>query len=429
MERLMQYVWQHRLGPRPGVTTADGLKVSVIDPGTLNTNSGPDFFNAKVRIGSHTWVGDVEIHVRASDWHRHGHDRDPAYDSVVLHVVDCDDTLIRRSNGEVIPQIVMPCEPEFRRRFVSLTGRSVSELPCSARIPDMPAPHLRSWIDALAFDRVQCKAARIQTILERSAGDWETACYITIARSLGFGANGDPFERLATSLPLRLVGKHSDSLSSVEALLFGQSGLLDEIGGHTPDSYPSRLKTDYAFFSAKFGLHAPKPMVWKKRMRPAGQPHRRIALLAAMLHDGFRMMSRILEVKSAEDATKLFNPAVTGYWATHYSFGSPSAGVPATLGRQSVCSLAINAVVPLQWAYGESHSDYALTDRAIELLQSLPPENNTIMDFFARNGLKARSAFESQALLQLRTSYCLQHKCLYCRIGHRILSVQALRPC
>lgn len=289
MERLMQYVWQHRLALRPGMTTVDGRRLTVLDPGTLNTNSGPDFFNAKIRIADHTWVGDVEIHVRASDWHRHGHDGDPAYDSVVLHVVDCDDTPISRSNGETIPQFAMKCEPEFHRRFTDLTGRAESELPCSPGIPQMPAPHLRSWLDALAFERVQEKAARISNILERSSGDWETACYVTVARSLGFGANGDPFQRLAMSVPLRVVGRHSDSLAAIEALLFGQSGLLDEAPA-AGDGYVQRLRTDYAFFTAKFGLRAPRPMLWKKRMRPAGLPHRRIALLAAMLHGGFRMM-------------------------------------------------------------------------------------------------------------------------------------------
>ena len=428
MERLMQYVWQHRLGLRPGMTTVDGRPLTVLDPGTLNTNSGPDFFNAKVRIGDHTWVGDVEIHVRASDWHRHGHTADPAYDSVVLHVVDCDDTMIRRSNGEIIPQVAMRCEPEFHRRFTDLTGRAESELPCSVRIPEIPQPHLRSWLDALAFERVQTKADRIHAILERSAGDWETACYITVARSLGFGANGEPFERLATSLPLRFIGKHSDSLTAIEALLFGQSGLLDE-ATTGPDDYPARLKTDYAFFAAKFGLRPPRPMLWKKRMRPAGFPHRRIALLAALLHGGFRMMGRMLEITDLDSAMRLFTPKITGYWASHYNFGAPSARVPETLSRQSVCSLIINAIVPLQWAYGVAHSDFRLTDRAIDLLQSLPAESNSIIDFFTRNGLRSRSAFDTQALLQLRTAYCQQRKCLYCRIGHRVLSAQALRPC
>lgn len=426
MERLMQYVWQHRLALRPGMTTVDGRRLTVLDPGTLNTNSGPDFFNAKIRIADHTWVGDVEIHVRASDWHRHGHDGDPAYDSVVLHVVDCDNTPIHRSNGETIPQFAMKCEPEFHRRFTDLTGRAESELPCSAAIPQMPAPHLRAWLDALAFERVQEKAARISDILQRSSGDWETACYVTVARSLGFGANGDPFQRLAMSLPLRVVGRHSDSLSAIEALLFGQSGLLDEAPAAT-DGYVQRLRTDYAFFTAKFGLRAPRPMLWKKRMRPAGLPHRRIALLAAMLHGGFRMMSRILEITDLEGAVKLFTPTLTGYWTTHYNFSAPAARVPEHLSRASICSLAINTIVPLQWAFGTSHNDFALTDRAIDLLHSLPAENNTITDFFTRNGLRPRNAFDSQALIQLRNAYCLQRKCLYCRIGHRLLSAAALR--
>lgn len=175
---------------------------------------------------------------------------------------------------------------------------------------------------------MQEKAARISNILERSSGDWETACYVTVARSLGFGANGDPFQRLAMSVPLRVVGRHSDSLAAIEALLFGQSGLLDEAPA-AGDGYVQRLRTDYAFFTAKFGLRAPRPMLWKKRMRPAGLPHRRIALLAAMLHGGFRMMSRILEITDIEGAVKLFTPALTGYWTTHYNFSAPQPGSPS----------------------------------------------------------------------------------------------------
>lgn len=428
MERLMQYVWQHRIWPQTNIRTVDGRRLQIIDPGLINTGSGPDFFNAKVVIDGRTWVGDVEIHVRASDWHRHGHDGDRAYDSVILHVVDRDDTIIRRSNGEEIPQMQMTCTPDFNARYNELVLRADRDLPCASRIPAIPSLYLTDWLQALAFERIYEKTDRINNLLERTGGDWESTCYITIARSLGFGTNGDAFERLALSLPLMFVGKHSDSLFAIEALLFGQSGLLDS--APAADDYASRLKQEYTFMAHKFGLRQPVGgLPWKMRgTRPANFPHRRIATLAAMLYGGFRMMSRILDIRTIDDARRLFNPELTGYWTNHYSFSAPSGRTSSgELSASTLAGLIINSVVPLQYAYGiATHCD-TLTDSAIELLESLPAERNTIVELFGRAGIKARDAFTSQALIQLRRSYCETRKCLYCRIGHRMLTAAVQR--
>lgn len=306
MERLMQYLWQHRLWPQQLLHTTDGQPVRIIDPGRLNTDAGPDFFNAKISIGGHIWAGDVEIHVRASDWHRHNHDGDPAYDSVILHVVDRDDASISRSNGETIPQLCMQCTPEFSRRYDELVCRADTSLPCAAEIAALPPLHVTSWLSSLAFERLYDKVDRITSLLDRLHGDWESTCYVTLARNLGFSVNSDPFERLALSLPLIFIGKHSDSLTSVEALLFGQSGLLPPDAPQDP--YVQLLQREYTFLAHKFGLHAPDNLGWKmSRMRPPMFPQRRIALLASILHGGFRMMSRLLDIKSVEDTRSLFS--------------------------------------------------------------------------------------------------------------------------
>ncbi len=426
MERLMQYVGQHRLWIQHGLTTVDGRKLQIIDPGRLNTDSGPDFFNAKISIDGRIWAGDVEIHVKASDWHRHGHDGNPAYDSVILHVVDRDDTIIHRSNGEAIPQMRMPCEPQFQNHYRDLVGRSDLDLPCAHRIKDMPSLHLGSWLDSLAYERIYDKTDRINSILGRLNGDWESAAYVTVARALGFGVNGDPFERLALSLPLIFIGKHSDSLTSIEALLFGQSGLLDD--SRAFDTYADHLRKEYAFLAHKFGLKKPESLLWKfSRMRPGNFPHRRIATLAAMLAGGFRMLQRLLEVESLEGAEALFSPQLSSYWSSHYTFGAPVSMHLGAFSRSSITGLAINAIAPLQMAYGMAHDNNALVDRATSLLQSLPAERNSIVELFTRAGIKPRDAFTSQALIQLRRSYCEQHKCLYCRIGHRMLAEKANR--
>jgi len=426
MELLMQYIWKHRLWLQQNMVTVDGQRVRVLDPGRQNTDSGPDFFNAKIIIDGNVWVGDVEIHVRASDWHRHGHDGDKAYESVILHVVDRDDTIIHRSNGEAIPQLRMPCDPEFQKHYRDLVSRSDLDLPCASKIAEMPPLHMMDWIDSLGFERIYDKVERVKSILERTSGDWESATFITIARSLGFGTNGDPFERLAMSLPLILIAKHGDSLTAIEALLFGQSGLLDEPDASGP--YAERLRQEYTYLSHKFGLKRPAGMLWKKaRMRPPSFPHRRVATLAAMLHGGFRMLSSILEVKSFDDAIKLFSPTLSPFWSTHYNFRSAQPSATNAFSRSSVTGLVINSVVPLQISYSHTHDDTALYDNAIELLHQLPPEKNKIVELFDRAGVKSADAFSSQAVIQLRRNYCDTHKCLYCRFGHRLLSAVSRR--
>lgn len=224
MERLMQYVWQHRLIPGHGLATVDGRRVKVIDQGRLNTAPGPDFFNAKIEIDGKMWAGDVEIHVRASDWHRHGHDRDAAYDSVILHVVDRDDTMIHRRNGEVIPQMALRCAADFGDSYRRLTDLAAGPvLACKGAIGDVPQVYLTDWIASLAAERLHEKADRIRALMERFQGDWTRAVFVTVARALGFGNNSQPFELLALSVPLKILFKHADSILAIEALLFGQS--------------------------------------------------------------------------------------------------------------------------------------------------------------------------------------------------------------
>ena len=426
MEKLMQFVWQHRLWTEQSLTTVDGRRLRIIDPGKINTDSGPDFFNAKVAIDGHIWAGDIEIHVKASDWHRHGHDGDPAYDSVILHVVDRDDTIIRRSNGEYIPQMRMPCEPRFYYSYSELVGRSDIDLPCARIIAGTSPLHLTAWLDALAYERVYQKADRIEELLKRFCGDWQSAAYVTLARALGFGINGDPFERLALSLPLMFIGKHADNSLAVEALLFGQSGLLDD--EKATGDYPARLRREYEFLAHKFGLRKPQGMLWKmSRMRPANFPHRRIAILGAMLANGFRLFDKILAAESLDDAVKLFNPELSPFWSSHYTFAGVPGNRQSALSRSSVTGLTINTVVPLQMAYAQTHGSDEMAEKAIALLQSLPAESNHIVELFRRAGISSPDAYTSQAVIQLRKEYCDRHKCLFCRFGHSLLSSKAIR--
>ncbi|MGN0211635.1 MAG: DUF2851 family protein [Muribaculaceae bacterium] len=425
MESLMQYVWQHRLWRASDMTTTDGRRVRVIDPGLLNGDAGPDFFNAKIEIDGKLWVGNVEIHVRATDWHRHGHDTDRAYDSVILHVVEKDDAPVRRSNGEVIPQMVLRCSPLFSEHYARLTSAD-SQLPCAKQIKTIPQLTITEWIERLAFERLQSKVDRLLSLYDSFCGSWEDVCYVTFARNLGFGINNDAFEMLARRMPLRLLHKHSDSIFQIEALLFGQAGLLSD-NRLAAVPYYSHLQKEYAFLANKFELRPMDGSMWKSfRIRPQNFPFRRIALLAHYVEGGFNLMTDILERKGEKQLRELFMVRLNGFWGNHYTFGgAPSEGEHCALSNSSIDIILINTVAPLFYAYGIKTDSYATSDRAIELLESLRPERNSIVSLFGSAGIKCDDALTSQALIQLRREYCEARKCLYCKIGHRLLSEAA----
>lgn len=424
MEKLMQYVWKHRLWRSEDMVTNTGKKVRVVDPGLLNTDAGPDFFNAKIEIDGHMWVGNVEMHYRATDWKRHHHDSDKAYDSVILHVVAKDDAPVRRTNGELIPQLVLEVSPQFNADYASLVGATI-EVPCATKIKQVPHLTIVEWVEGLAFERLHGKVERIHQLLDSFNGSWEDVCYVTLARNFGFGINNDAFERLARRTPLRLLGKHSDSVLQIEALLFGQAGMLD---AQKPgmDSYYNQLCTEYAFLSNKFQLTPMEKESWKLfRIRPQNFPYRRIAMLAQFIEGGFRMMNRILEAEGEKEMRALFEMELSGYWTKHYTFGKPNERATATLSRNSIDIILINTVAPLLYAYGELTGNYEMTDKAIKLLEDLRAESNSIVSHFVAYGIDCPDALTSQALVQLKREYCDARKCIYCKIGHHLLSKAA----
>ena len=422
----MQYVWHHRLWLAGELRTVDGEPVAVVDVGQLNRDAGPDFFNSKVRIGDRFWCGNVEMHVRASDWYRHGHQDNRAYDSVILHVVEENDCRITRPDGQIVPQIVLPTARDFAARYGQFVNNSANQLACAADVASLPPVMVRSWLDSLAFERLYEKADAVNDRLERCNGAWEQATFITLARAMGAGSNGDAFERVASSLPLRLLHKHCDSLLTLEAFLFGQAGLLE---APVADGYVEHLKGEYAFLCNKFGLRPIENLGWRmSRMRPASFPHRRLAALAMMVYGGFSLLRRILEVENEAQARGLFEVTLCGYWVDHFNFSAPTPTMrPAAMGRGTVDMLVINVVAPLLMAFGRHTGDDTLPDRAVDLLEHLPAESNRLVRHFADVGIHCPNALLSQAMVHLHRQYCDVRKCLYCRIGHRILATKA-RP-
>lgn len=424
MEKLYQYLWQTGIAGK-SFRLVDGRSLEVIDPGRLNSNSGPDFFNSKVRIDGTEWVGNVEIHVKASDWKRHGHDSDSVYDSVLLHVVAVSDTRIARKNGELIPQLEIVLPQSFYTAYASLDA-DMKAVRCQNYLQQLSSLTMMDWLESLAVERIQVKASRVAEIYRATASDWDQTLFIILARAFGFGLNGEPFEMLARSLPLRIIYHHADSRMQIEALLFGQAGMLEAaVFGY--DDYYQTLCREYLFLSRKYGLSPIPAGMWKySRSRPQNFPHRRLAFLAAILFRGLFSIRQLASLSIDSDRLReLFKVNVEDYWTSHYSFGTPETIAPAELSRGSIDILMGNVVAPVVYAYGCLRGDMDLAERGINLLYELPPENNTITRQWKEIGIKNDSALRSQALIHLRKEYCDARNCLRCRFAHSLLRKEA----
>ncbi len=418
MEQLLHYIWQQKRFLAFPQSTTDGRTVEVIDAGRLNTDGGPDFFNAKIKIDGTLWAGNVEIHVRSSDWYRHGHDKDRAYDNVILHVVREADCTVSRTDGKVIPQCELRYAEPIAEKFRQWQQQP-QRIACAEDIDKVPDIVISSWKNALLIERLEQKTAFITGMLAQNHGFWEEAFYVGLARNFGFHVNGQAFEMLARSLPVTCLGKHRDDLFQLEALLFGQSGLLC---GET-DEYACRLQKEYAVLGHKFGLRPLDKSLWKMlRLRPVNFPHVRIAQFAALVHRSDKLFSRILETDAVPALQKLFDVQAGDYWDTHYRFGKTTRSQPKHLGASAVNILLINTVVPFVFAYGKRKNNFTLQEKAVDLLSQIPAEQNSQIHRWRELGMKVENAFDSQALLQLRQQYCNEKKCLHCRIAHKILA-------
>ena len=420
-EQLLHYLWHHKIYPLEPLATTEGMPVEVIDPGLPNRNAGPDFFNAKVKIGGTLWVGNVEVHLRSSDWVRHGHHADRAYDNVVLHVVGEADACVERTDGRPVPQLVLPCPDGVARRYDELRQAEVMP-PCYTIIPSLPRLTVHSWLSALQAERFGQKAEAIRQRLERCEGYWEDAFFITLARNFGFGLNGDTFEAWAGRLPFRAVDKHRDNLFQVEAFFLGMAGLLDE---DVPDAddYYLRLQREFRYLQHKFQLLPPLPVErWRfLRLRPGNFPHVRLAQLAMLYHTQRSLFSRVMEAASADEVKKLLHTGTSAYWEEHYTFRKVSPKKEKKIGANALDLIVINTVVPFLYAYGQHRADEALCDRATRFLESLRAEDNYVTRMWDGAGIPVATAADSQALLQLQKAYCDKHDCLRCRFGYEYL--------
>ena len=428
MEQLLHYVWKHRLFPLEPLATADGRSVEVIDPGLHNSNAGPDFFNAKVRIGGTLWVGNVEIHDRSSDWYAHGHDHDAAYDNVVLHIAGTIDRDVVDARGRTVAQMQLNVPQNVADNYHALVSADAYP-PCYRIVPQLSSLMVHSWMSALQAERLEQKTEAIGQRAAMRGGSWEDAYFITLARNFGFGVNGDAFEHWAMNIPLNFVGRHADNLFQIEAIFMGQAGLLAEeaipLRHRTEaltDGYFARLAAEYKYLAHKFSLTPMDYKLWRfLRLRPQNFPHIRISQLAQMYHASKTGLGALLECATVDQLCELMRTQVTPYWETHYSFGSESTKSAKRMSAQSVDLLVINTAIPMLFAYGRHTSDERLCDRAFEFLDGLKAENNNIIRMWRQCGLDVSTAGDSQALVQLKKEYCDRKDCLRCRIGYEYL--------
>lgn len=428
MERLLHYTWQHRLYPYGSLRTEDGRSVEVITPGLPNSNAGPDFLDAKIRIGKELWVGNVEIHTVSSDWFRHGHEQDAAYDNVILHVVERIDGEVHTSSGRSIPQVVVHVPDYVEEHYAELL-REDTFPPCYRNVADLSPQLVRQWLDCLAAERLESKTEHINHLAKELGGDWEYVQFIILARSFGFGINGDAFEEWARHIPLMSIGKHRDDLFQIEAFFLGQAGLLkDDLlqASHRDaalkDGYFQKLQREYRFLAHKFTLVPMNGYRWKfLRLRPQNFPHIRLVQLARLYYSQQVSVSSVMNTSDLDGVRKLFKTEVTSYWQNHYSFGAESRSSTKTLRDASVDSLIINMVVPMLYAYGRHRLKQDYCERALSFLNQMKMERNHITKVWIDTGLPVNTAVDSQALIQLRQHYCDRKDCLRCRFGMEYL--------
>lgn len=421
-EAFLQYIWQHRL-LQGDLRTAEGLQVEVERPGQLNRDAGPDFFDARIRIGETLWVGNVEVHVKSSDWNAHNHNLNRAYDNVVLHVVYKNDVPVTLQNGHTLPTLEL-CQhiPEVLWDNYEALINPPEPLPvsCADRLADIPPFYVDSCLERLLLERMERKCALVRRLLDEGHGSWEHCCYWLMARYFGGKANADPFELLAKSTDMRLLARWRDQPQRVEALLMGQAGLLE---GEFDDPYPKQLQADYAALRQGATLTPMESHLWKFfRLRPGSFPTLRISQFAQLVCQSPNLFSHLLDAPDAAALQRYFSLKASDYWRIHYRFGVPSPECDKRVGRTFADTIIINAWVPLLFEYGRCHGDQGCKDRAVGILQQLPPENNRIIRQWNAVVVVAGDAARTQALLQLYNEHCSRRDCLHCGIGYKIIT-------
>ncbi len=419
-EEFLHFLWKNQLFEKDSFRTASGEEVLIVDVGEKNYDSGPDFFNAKIEIEGILWVGNVEIHIKSSDWNRHKHNLDPAYDNVILHVVAENDKETVGTNGRNIPVLEIEVAEKYHAKYLQMMSSGLW-IPCQQELFKIDPFRIKFWLGKVLVERLKDKTGQFFELLEHNKNNWEESFYQGLAKSFGFKVNSQQFERLARTLPLKHLLQHKNNLFQLEALLFGQAGLLSEdLFG---DEYYQGLKKEYEFFRSKFGLKPLEKHIWRfMRMRPLNFPTIRIAQFASMIyHSSGNLFSACMEAGSLEALMEIFNFQVSPYWENHYQFNKESKNISKKMGLDAKYSILINTIIPFLFMFGEQKGQNDLKERSVKFLEEIPPEKNKLIRQWAEAGIQSDNAFYSQSLIQLRNSYCKYKRCLDCEIGNQII--------
>jgi len=423
-EEFLHYLWKYSLYDQNSLVDNDGNRIVVINPGEYNRDSGPDFFNARIIIGDTEWAGNVEIHTKASHFNSHGHNRDHSFDNIILHVVAENDKAVFNSKDEEILTVEIRYNNILYEKYVDLVNNPLV-IACQNEISRLDTFFIRHWLHSLVIERLDVKSEALMKILNDTGNDWDETFYRILTRYFGFRVNAEPFEMLAKSLPFRIIRKHSDNRFQIEAMLFGTAGMLEE-GLYTEaitDKYYKDLIKEYRILSTKYSLKPIHGWLWKfSRLRPVNFPTIRISQLSALLSVAGGLFSRILEAPDIIELKALFEVAATSYWDDHYVFGKKGRHTKKKAGMQAINILIINAVIPLIFIFGRFHDNPRICEKALSFLENIAPEINSVTRDWESAGIKAESAFYSQALLQLTDEYCRKRKCLECRAGCKLIS-------
>ena len=419
-EKFLHFVWQYQYINKP-LKTTDGEPIVVHKTGHANSDAGPDFLGAQVEIGGLTWAGNVEIHVKASDWYAHSHDSDPGYENAILHVVWENDKKVKRPNGTLIPTLSLKnqLDPLIYDRYKRLIKSGLS-VPCEKQVREIDKFTKILTLEKVVMERLITKSQLVNELVAHNNGDWEESAYQLLAKTFGFKVNSDQFLDLAQSIKLKKILTLSDDLSKVEAFFFGQAGFLE---GELLDDYQTKLKNEYAFLTHKHQISPRLSMhQWKfLRLRPANFPTIRIAQFSKLLFSVRNLFSWVIETNQYKDILKQLKVSQSNYWKANYRFGLPANGKIAALGKSSAENVIINAIIPMLVAYGKSIDDDSYVERAVSFLQEIPSENNKITRLWEGLDWPSGNSFDSQGMIQLYNEYCQKRRCLSCNIGMKII--------
>ena len=415
-EDFLHYIWKFGLYDKEALFTDSGERVTIISPGVRNSDSGPDFMNARIRIDDSIFAGNVEIHIKSSDWLSHKHHKDESYSNIILHVVKEYDFKIADTKGQTIPTVVLTYPAVIELKYNEL-NYSDSEILCKRYIADVDKFKLKHWLLRMAAERLESKISGID--LKQSGPEF--AFYLTLFKSFGFKTNSLPFEMLCKTLPLRIL-KSLESVSQYEALLLGQAGMLDD--SDSTDDYAVMLTGEYRHLSIKYELKNINKSLWKfARMRPVNFPSIRIAQLASLLHENPGLLTTVLNARDINEYFRIFDITASEYWNNRYMIGKLSESrSKKRLGKSGVESVLINSIIPYMFAYGKLTGEEKYTNKALDILEKLPPEDNSPVREWFDAGVCAGNASESQALIHLKSEYCRKKKCLQCAVGKFVLS-------